>query len=91
MLEHIVTQTDGVPLFIGTDQGGAGNVHGFAAAALPLAVPGTLHASLMARLDRLPTARQVAQINAVIGRNFLMRCLLPRRAPQNSLRAGWMS
>jgi DNA-binding response OmpR family regulator/tetratricopeptide (TPR) repeat protein len=71
MLERIVTQTDGVPLFIeeltkavletSTD---------LAAAALPLAVPGTLHASLMARLDRLPTARQVAQIGAVIGREF---------------------
>ena len=63
VLKRIVTQTDGVPLFIeeltkavletSTD---------FATAALPLAVPGTLHASLMARLDRLPTAREVAQI-----------------------------
>ena len=39
-------------------------------AALPLAVPGTLQASLMARLDRLPAAKQVAQIGAVIGREF---------------------
>ena len=55
----------------GTDQGGAGNVHRpqccyFAWSA----VPGTLQASLMARLDRLPSARQVAQIGAVIGREF---------------------
>jgi DNA-binding response OmpR family regulator/class 3 adenylate cyclase/tetratricopeptide (TPR) repeat protein len=71
LLERIVTQTDGVPLFIeeltkavletSTDP---------SAATLPLAVPGTLQASLMARLDRLPSARQVAQIGAVIGREF---------------------
>ena len=58
VLECIVTQTDGVPLFIeeltkavletSTDA---------AAAALPPAVPSTLHGSLMARLDRLPTAQ----------------------------------
>jgi predicted ATPase len=36
----------------------------------PLAIPTTLHASLLARLDRLDSARQVAQIGAVIGRDF---------------------
>jgi predicted ATPase len=71
VLERIVTQADGVPLFIeeltkavleaSVDPG---------AAARPLAVPATLQASLMARLDRLPAARQVAQIGAVIGREF---------------------
>src|SRR3954471_20186375 len=36
-----------------------------------LSVPPTLHASLMARLDRLgPTAREVAQAGAAIGREF---------------------
>jgi len=43
------------------------------AAALPLsalAVPATLHASLMARLDRLGAAKEVAQIGAAIGREF---------------------
>jgi predicted ATPase len=33
-------------------------------------VPSTLQGSLMARLDRLPVAKQVAQLGAVIGRNF---------------------
>jgi predicted ATPase len=33
-------------------------------------VPATLHASLMARLDRLGSAREVAQIGAAIGRVF---------------------
>src|SRR5207253_8612260 len=43
------------------------------AAAIPssaLAVPASLHASLMARLDRLGPAKEVAQIGAVIGREF---------------------
>jgi len=36
-----------------------------------LAIPATLHASLMARLDWLgPVAKEVAQIGAVIGREF---------------------
>ena len=36
----------------------------------PLAIPTTLHASLMARLDRLAPVREVAQIGAVAGREF---------------------
>ena len=46
---------------------------GSTAAAVPspaLAVPASLHASLMARLDRLGPAKEVAQIGAVIGREF---------------------
>ena len=35
-----------------------------------MAIPETLHASLMARLDRLPLAKEVAQIGAAIGREF---------------------
>jgi predicted ATPase len=43
------------------------------AAAVPtaaLAVPASLHASLLARLDRLGPAKEVAQIGAAIGREF---------------------
>jgi predicted ATPase len=36
----------------------------------PLAIPATLRDSLMARLDRLASAKEVAQIGAVIGREF---------------------
>ena len=36
----------------------------------PLAIPTTLHDSLMARLDRLAPVKEVAQIGAVIGREF---------------------
>ena len=46
------------------------------AAAIPspaLAVPASLHASLMARLDRLGPAKEVAQIGAAIGREFSHR------------------
>jgi predicted ATPase len=35
-----------------------------------IAIPTTLHASLMARLDRLAPVREVAQIGAVVGREF---------------------
>jgi predicted ATPase len=75
LLERIVAQTDGVPLFIeeltkavletSTDHNGT---------SLSLSVPSTLQASLMARLDRLSAARQVAQIGAAIGVNSPMRC-----------------
>ena len=46
--------------------------------ALPsLAVPATLHASLMARLDRLGTGpKEVAQIGAAIGREFSYELLI---------------
>jgi class 3 adenylate cyclase/predicted ATPase len=73
----IVERTDGIPLFVEemtkavleADTGEARRT----AAAVPssaLAVPASLHASLMARLDRLGTAKQVAQIGAAIGREF---------------------
>ncbi|PAP96007.1 hypothetical protein CIT31_09525 [Mesorhizobium wenxiniae] len=71
VLERIVAETDGVPLFIeeltkavleGASQPGVLD------SALP--VPSTLQGSLMARLDRLPVAKQVAQTGAVIGREF---------------------
>ena len=64
----------------------------------PLSIPTTLHASLLARLDRLAAVRLVAQTGAAIGREFpyaLLRCLPPtrRRAasrarPARRLRAG---
>ena len=38
------------------------------------AIPTTLHDSLMARIDRLVTAKGVAQLAATLGRRFLIRC-----------------
>ena len=76
--QDIVERTDGIPLFIeemtktvleASDQDGAER----AVASIPapsLAIPASLHASLMARLDRLGSAKEVAQIGAVIGREF---------------------
>ena len=54
------------------EAGGEGEVWGNTAAGLSpaLSVPASLHASLMARLDRLGSAKEVAQVGAAIGREF---------------------
>ena len=61
------------------------------AAAVPspaLAVPASLHASLMARLDRLGPAKEVAQIGAAIGREFSHALLAAvARKPEAELRS----
>jgi predicted ATPase len=76
--QDIAKRADGIPLFVeemtkavmeAESEGAAQR----AVAALPppsLAVPASLHASLMARLDRLGPAKEVAQIGAAIGREF---------------------
>jgi predicted ATPase len=69
ILERIIAQTDGVPLFI-EELTKAILETASSGSSMPFAVPSTLQASLMARLDRLPPAKQVAQIGAVIGREF---------------------
>ncbi len=72
LLHSVVAQADGVPLFIEEltqavlEDSAAGATDGRTA----IAVPATLQASLMARLDRVPTARHVAQVGAAIGRDF---------------------
>jgi class 3 adenylate cyclase len=71
LLERIVTQSDGVPLFI--EELTKAVMESASQAILeasPIAVPATLQASLLARLDRMPDAKQVAQVGAVIGRDF---------------------
>jgi AAA ATPase domain len=79
-LDEIVERTDGVPLFVEEltkavlESGEHDNQVAAVLAASPLpelAIPATLHASLIARLDRLgPIAREVGQIGAVLGREF---------------------
>ena len=76
--QDIIERTDGIPLFVeemtkavleAENEGATER----AVAAIPspsVAVPASLHASLMARLDRLGSAKEVAQIGAVIGREF---------------------
>ncbi len=86
VLQQIVSKTDGIPLFVEeltksvveatrgqvTGDGGQEGKFGGAqhAASAPLTIPATLHDSLMARLDRLGTAKGVAQMGATLGREF---------------------
>ncbi|MGH6712300.1 MAG: AAA family ATPase [Bradyrhizobium sp.] len=79
LLEQIVTRTDGVPLFIEemtksvleSDLLREENGRYVLAESLPLlAVPTTLQASLVARLDRLASLRAVVQAGATLGREF---------------------
>ena len=75
---EIVERTDGIPLFVeemtkAVLEAGSEDDGRQTAAAMPspaLAVPASLHASLMARLDRLGPAKEMAQIGAAIGREF---------------------
>jgi class 3 adenylate cyclase/predicted ATPase len=78
VMAEIVERTDGIPLFVEEmtkavlEAEGEGEARR-TVAAVPspaLAVPASLHASLMARLDRLGPAKEVAQIGAAIGREF---------------------
>jgi predicted ATPase/class 3 adenylate cyclase len=79
VMDQILARTDGVPLFVEEltktvletgllhEQGD----HYILNRPLPpMAIPTSLHASLMARLDRLAPVREVAQIGAVVGREF---------------------
>jgi predicted ATPase len=79
IVEQIVARTDGVPLFVEEltktvlESGllaDAGDRFELSGPLPPLAIPTTLHDSLMARLDRLAAVKEVAQIGAVIGREF---------------------
>jgi class 3 adenylate cyclase/predicted ATPase len=76
--QDIIERTDGIPLFVeemtkAVLEAGNESATQRTAAAIPpptLAVPASLQASLMARLDRLGSAKGVAQIAAAIGRQF---------------------
>jgi class 3 adenylate cyclase/predicted ATPase len=77
--EQIIDRTDGVPLFIEeltktvVESGlleEAGDGYAVTGSLAPLAIPTTLHGSLLARLDRLAPTREVAQIGAALGRHF---------------------
>lgn len=79
VLEQIVARTDGVPLFVEEltktllESNLLRETHSRYELASPsptVALPFTLHDSLMARLDRLESAKHVAQLAAVLGREF---------------------
>jgi class 3 adenylate cyclase/predicted ATPase len=79
VVDHIVTKTDGVPLYVEEltrtilasdilhDTGERFELTGPLES---LSIPDTLQESLMARLDRLPQVRELAQLGAVLGREF---------------------
>ena len=76
---QIIERTDGVPLFVEeltkavVEIGmvaDAGDRYSVTGPSSPLAIPATLQASLLARLDRLAPVREVVQIGAAIGRQF---------------------
>jgi class 3 adenylate cyclase/DNA-binding winged helix-turn-helix (wHTH) protein/tetratricopeptide (TPR) repeat protein len=87
--QQVVAKTDGVPLFVEEltkmvlesgllrEQADRYELRG----SLPsLAIPTTLHDSLMARLDRLGNVKEVAQLGATLGRTFpyeLLRAISP--------------
>src|SRR5271166_4730607 len=94
--QDIIERTDGIPLFVEEmtkavleteDEGAAAQ----AVSMVPspaLAVPASLHASLMARLDRLGPAKDVAQIGAAIGREFSHALLAAvARKPETELQS----
>jgi predicted ATPase len=95
--QDIIERTDGVPLFVEEMTKAVLEAESEVeaqrtAAAIPsptLAVPASLQASLMARLDRLGTAREVAQIGAAIGREFSHALLAAVvRKSETELRSG---
>jgi predicted ATPase/class 3 adenylate cyclase len=98
VVQHIVAKTDGVPLYVEelmkmllaspllreeADQ------YVLTGPLRTVAIPDTLQDALMARLDQLQTAKEVAQLGAVLGREFAYE-LLQAIAPQddNTLQEG---
>ena len=92
--KDIIERTDGVPLFVeemtkAVLEAGCELEATRTLAAVPspaLSIPASLHASLMARLDRLGPAKEVAQIGAAIGREFAHALLIAvARKPETEL------
>ncbi len=71
VVQQIVSKTDGVPLFVEelTKMVVEQNVGAYCNTPL-LGIPATLQDALMARLDRLGPAKEIAQVGATIGREF---------------------
>ncbi|HEY7490091.1 MAG TPA: adenylate/guanylate cyclase domain-containing protein [Candidatus Tectomicrobia bacterium] len=84
VIEQVIAKTDGVPLFVeelvkmilesGLVREEADH-YVLTGPLPPLAIPSTLHDSLMARLDRLSAARELAQLGAVLGWEFAYELL----------------
>jgi predicted ATPase len=98
VVAQVVAKTDGVPLFVEEltkmvlESGLLREIEGryeLSGPLPPLAIPTTLHDSLMARLDRLATVKAMAQLGATLGREFSYE-LLQAVAPwdQGTLQQG---
>jgi predicted ATPase len=79
VMRQVVAKTDGVPLFVEEltkmvlESGlvrEREDRYELTGALPPLAIPSTLQDSLMARLDRLASVKEVAQVGAALGRSF---------------------
>ena len=79
LIEQILTKTDGVPLFVeeltksileSGELKEIGDRYEYVGPADSITIPATLRDSLMARLDRVVRAKEVAQVGAAIGREF---------------------
>ena len=84
VIEHIVSKADGVPLYVeeltktileSDYLHEAADRFTLAGSLSEVAIPATLQDSLMARLDRLPRVRELAQMGAVLGREFAYEML----------------
>jgi class 3 adenylate cyclase/predicted ATPase len=81
VIDQIIAKTDGVPLFVEeltkaiVETSVARNHDRFGTEGIIATIPTTLQDSLMARLDRLDTGKEVAQIGACIGREFSFELL----------------
>jgi predicted ATPase len=97
VIDQIVDRTDGVPLFVeeltkSVLESGLlceeADRYMLYRALPSFAIPTSLHDSLMARLDRLASVRQVAQVGAAIGREFPYTLLhAVSRLPEDELHA----
>ena len=79
VMGHIVDKTDGVPLYVeeltktlltSNILREQGDRYALTGPLSDVMIPASLQESLMARLDRLPTVREIAQLGAVLGREF---------------------
>lgn len=78
VVSEITDRTDGVPLFVEEltrTVVESVESHLGASSLRAVTIPSTLHATLMARLDRLGVAKDIAQAAAVLGRRFSLRLL----------------
>jgi predicted ATPase len=98
VVQHIVAKTDGVPLYVeeltkmllaSPLLREEGNQYVLTGPLRTVAIPETLQDALMARLDQLNTAKEVAQLGAVLGREFpydLLQAIAPQ--DEETLQAG---